>query len=260
MPDLLVETTEGIELRYELAGPGSRSAAAILDAFLLAMGFLALLVLVAILGGVSFVLLAGALVIVVAYQVGFGILADGQTPGKKALGIRVVDQEGIPASRVQHVLRGLFFPLEAFVTVPVPLGVIVMAATPRRQRLGDLVAGTVVVRESRAYLAGELEAVVDPARRSLGLVPAHRARFDAFDQEFVRGLLSRSEIDPAVRRRLFVKSARHYMERLGLERPGGQHLDLEPEAARSILREIYAFLGEPRAKRASLTAKEALKP
>ncbi len=259
MPDLLVETTEGIELRYELAGPGSRSAAALLDAFLLAVGFIALFVLFVILGGVSIVLVAGALVILVAYQVGFGILADGQTPGKKALGIRVVDQEGIPASRVQHLLRGLFFPLEVFVTVPVPLGVIVMAATPRRQRLGDLVAGTVVVRESAAYAAREPEVIMDPARRSLELVPAHRARFDAFDQEFVRALLSRSEIDPAVRRRLLVKSARHYLERLGLERLGAQDPGLESEAARSILREIHAFLSEPRAKRVALAAKEAVK-
>jgi uncharacterized RDD family membrane protein YckC len=242
MVELRVETSEGIALRHEIAGAGSRAAAALVDGFLLALFFLALLLVFLLLGELVLVLAASFLLMLVAYQVGFGILR-GRTPGGALLGLRVIDRDGVPARAVQHLLRGLFVPLETLLLVPVPLGLIVMATTPLRQRLGDLVAGTVVVREaSRRGL--EEPRVRAPARPSLGLVPAHSARFAAADLELLRELLARTEVDPAARRRLFVRSARHYLRVLGLERAD----EPTPEEASEILRELYAFLRDRGAK------------
>ncbi len=238
MGDLRVETCEGITLRHELAGAGSRAAAALADAFLLACGFLGIFLVSMIFGEFALILLAGYVLILVSYQVGFGILNEGRTPGGALLGLRVLDQEGIPARPVQHFLRGLFVPLEVFVLVPVPLGLIVMAATPRRQRLGDLVAGTVVVREGRADRSRERVRIRGPEPAVLGLVPAHAARFGAADLQFLRELFLRTEIESPARRRLVVRSARHYLRVLGREREG----ELVPEEASEILRELYAFL------------------
>lgn len=80
------------------------------------------------------------------YYIWFESSPSGQTPGKKALGLRVVDLEGKPITRTQAVYRevlrwyvdGLFlFP--AFIA---------MALTPRRQRVGDIAAKTMVVEVS----------------------------------------------------------------------------------------------------------------
>src|SRR5262245_55902265 len=59
------------------------------------------------------VLIGGALLLPAVYQIGFALAWDGQTLGKRLLGTRVYDVHGGAASRLQHVLRGLFWPFEA---------------------------------------------------------------------------------------------------------------------------------------------------
>lgn len=251
MPELVVETPEGLTLRHELAGAGSRCAAGLVDVLLWGAAlFLALVFLTVFLGGAAGLALwigAGIVVSLVGYQVAFGFLWGGRTPGKWLLGLRVVDEQGFPASLTKHLLRGLFWPLEVvLVLVPVPLGVILVATTPRRQRLGDMVAGTVVVRDARSRVAGEpfaRESWSGLPRRRLGLVPAHVARFDGEDVDFLRELLGRAGLEREARDRLLRDGARHYAGRLGV--------DLGPRLsaadARALLRELYLFLREKRA-------------
>lgn len=243
-----METPEGLALRHELAGAGSRAAAALLDG--LVWGTLLMLAVLALLalngaGGLVLWVFAGILLSLSLYQIAFGIWFDGRTPGKWLLGIRVVDEEGFPATPVQHVLRGLFWPLEAvIVLVPVPLGIVLMATTPRKQRLGDMVAGTVVLRDGDRRTAAEpyrRDTWSGLPRRRLDLVPAHAARFDGSDLAFLRDLLGRTRMAPLARVRLLRESARHYAARLEIELPR-----LDTEAATDLLRELYLFLREMR--------------
>lgn len=251
MPELVVETPEGLTLRHELAGAGSRCAAGLVDAVLWGVGlFFTVVLLMSLFAGAAGLviwILTGIIVSLVGYQVAFGSLWSGRTPGKWLLGLRVVDEQGFPASFTSHLLRGLFWPLEVvLVLVPVPLGVILVATTPRRQRLGDMVAGTVVVRDARPRIAGEpfaRESWSGLAQRRLGLVPAHVARFDGEDLDFLRELLGRAGLERDARDRLLRDSARHYARQLGVE------IGARPSAgdARALLRELYLFLREKRA-------------
>jgi uncharacterized membrane protein SpoIIM required for sporulation/uncharacterized RDD family membrane protein YckC len=144
---------------YTLAGIGTRGAAALIDLLLM-------LVLTGTLwytgaslprllptlrdvgrgGWVQAGLIIGQFLILWGYFVTFEALWDGQTPGKRLLGLRVVRNGGggvdIGASAARNLIRFVdFLPFGYFV------GMITIIANGRNQRLGDLVAGTIVVRE-----------------------------------------------------------------------------------------------------------------
>ena len=153
-----VETPEQVVVSYTLAGIGTRGAAALIDLLLL-------LILVGTLwygtsslpklmpglrdfggGWLTAVIIIGQFVLIWGYFVAFEAIWDGQTPGKRLLGLRVVRNGGggvdIGASAARNVIRVIdFLPLGYFV------GMITIVANQRNQRLGDLVAGTIVVRE-----------------------------------------------------------------------------------------------------------------
>lgn len=244
MRELLIETPEGVDLRYELAGPGSRSAATLLDLVIFTVSWIALALVLAIVSlidpvGLSQVfllwLIVGTVLLLVLFVTLAPALMEGQTPGKRRLGIRVTSADGYPASSWQHFLRGLFLPIELML-----VGLAFMLMTPRGQRLGDLVAGTVVVREPRPTAGAEPfpnESWEGLQRRTLPLVPALAARLDADDHEFLRRLLARRDLEPEERRRLFVAAAGHYAQRL----------ELGPfEDARVLLKELYLYLRDRR--------------
>jgi uncharacterized RDD family membrane protein YckC len=264
---LVVETTEGIELDFELAGAGSRAAAALFDFFVCVVTLLGLLLVAVTVAQVDptglsrfllGLLLGGGLLSLTLYQVLLPQALDGRTPGKALLGLRVLDAEGAPASFRQHLLRGLFFVLDAFLLLPAPIGLVLVAASRRHQRLGDVVAGTLVVRDEQALERGEPFArerwSALPARR-LALGPAAAARLDASDRSYLRRLLGASGLDPEARARILVASARHYARRLDLQpgapEPARGRWGTEPEArqAAAFLREVYLFLRETQDRR-----------
>jgi uncharacterized membrane protein SpoIIM required for sporulation len=144
---LEVETPEHVLLDYELAGVGSRVLAAVADWFLVSLAFLAVLLggrlwrdaapwLFAALGLLLYALLWG-------YFTCFEAFRRGQTPGKRWLGIRVLRDTGHPVTFGDAATRNLLLPVDLFCLV----GVFVMAIHPRARRIGDIVAGTVVVRD-----------------------------------------------------------------------------------------------------------------
>lgn len=252
MPSLRVTDPEGLVFERPLANAGSRFGAALIDALLFALVVLLLALTAALFAGfdptgASAFLLGviggGSLVLLIAYQAGFGILWHGQTPGKLVFGLRALSADGWPASPMQHLLRALIWPLDVLLPVPLPfgqLGLALVVAGARRQRLGDLVAGTVVVREARAEVLGGASAVGAPrpaAARTLDLHPGLAARLDDEDRAFLRDLLARASMDPAVRRHLFVAAGRHYAARLGL----GPFTD-----ARALLESVEAFARQSR--------------
>ena len=151
---LEIETPEHVVLDYEIAGLGSRAAAALID--ILILGGLALSggILLAILNrmGLSPGRLGGAVLILIGFAAWYGYftlfegLRGGQTPGKRRLGLRVVADTGQPAGIGAAAIRNLLRPAD-FLPPPYLLGALLVGLHPRAKRLGDMVAGTVVVRD-----------------------------------------------------------------------------------------------------------------
>jgi uncharacterized RDD family membrane protein YckC/uncharacterized membrane protein SpoIIM required for sporulation len=148
---LEVETPEHVVLDYEIAGLGSRAMAAVMDMVILMLWGLALLVL-----AITFSVGAGDSTWFLAiyglawfasswgYFVFFEGLRGGQTPGKRRVGIRVVRDTGHPVSIGAAAIRNLLR-IADFLPPPYLLGALLVGIHPRAKRLGDLVAGTVVV-------------------------------------------------------------------------------------------------------------------
>jgi uncharacterized RDD family membrane protein YckC len=239
MSELLVETPEGVCLRFEIAGAGTRLLAAAVDGLLWVLGMSALALFLGLIGlGPGTALLAGgAVLLLVLYSFLFPVLWNGRTPGKVVMGIRTSDEQGFPARAAQHFLRSLFVPFEAIITVPIPLVWILIAATPRHQRLGDLVAGTLVLRERGARAPAE---PVPRARwstlerRTLALEPSTARAFDGRDLGFLRQLLSRTDLEPEARDRQLVRAGRH-CPALRPRRDGARLRRGRATAARAVL-------------------------
>ncbi len=154
-----VETPEQVVVSYTLAGIGTRGAAALIDLLLMLVLTVTLwygvssiprfLPSLRSVGGKSWataVVIIGQFLILWGYFVTFEAIWDGQTPGKRVLGLRVVRNGGggvdVGASAARNLIRFIdFLPFGYF------LGMISVIANQRNQRLGDLVAGTIVVRE-----------------------------------------------------------------------------------------------------------------
>lgn len=245
MTDLVVETPEGVALRLELAGAGARILAGAIDALLIVCGFVALAFVLAV-ADLEFgtaLLAGGAILSLVLYSFLFSLFLGGRTPGKLWTGIRVCDQQGFAPHAAQLFMRALFVPLEAALLVPVPLVWILIAVTPRHQRLGDLVAGTLVLRERRVRAPREPAAKLSWSgleERAFALDPAAARELGGEDLGFLRDLLTRADLEPRAKERLLRRAARHYALRMGLERDPG------PDEARTFLRELFLLLRELR--------------
>lgn len=154
-----VEIPEHLVLDYELAGIGSRALAALIDlGVILLLEFALLMVLVFVFGGLGrwaeIVLLWSYFGLLWGYFTFFEGLRAGQTPGKRRVGIRVVQDTGHPVTLADAAARNLLRVAD-FLPPPYLLGGIMVAVHPRAKRLGDLVAGTVVVRDHPAELTVE---------------------------------------------------------------------------------------------------------
>jgi uncharacterized RDD family membrane protein YckC len=160
-----IATPEGIELELILAGVGSRFAAELLDVVVQLGAIFALAIVLGPLGNNGFVLaayLVAVFFIVFAYDIVLETWNRGRSVGKLAAGLRVVrvggEAEGFLTAAVRNFLRIVDF-LPAFYVV----GVISILATSRNQRLGDLAAGTLVVRERRRAVTPAATYIPPPA-------------------------------------------------------------------------------------------------
>ena len=228
------------------------SGAALLDGLLFGFGYASLVLFVGLLAQFDFtglsqfvygVLTVGLFLSIIVYFLAFHVLWNGQTPGKRAFGLRVSGADGYPPTMQQHVLRTLLWPIDALLPLPLPfglLGILLITLTERRQRIGDLVAGTLVLRErptpDRAEPFPE-QKYSTLERHTLALDPGMAARFDAADLDFLRDLWGRKGISYEERRKLFIGAARDYSARLGLS---------EFDDARVVLKELFLFLREAR--------------
>ncbi len=165
-------TPERIVFHYPLAGPFRRSVSYVIDfAFLglvIGIAVFALTISFGIVGGAG-VGLGMAFVIIFVVVWGYGAFCEGvfngQTLGKRLLGIRVVSDQGVPITGAQAVLRNLVGTMDGPVLFFM-LGLASMFLTRKFQRLGDLAAGTMVVVEERRRRIGVLR-ISDPALTKL---------------------------------------------------------------------------------------------
>jgi len=155
-----IRTPENIELTYSLAGPGTRAAAYLVDLLVMylllsVLQNLILLVLAPVVesttGGAAWVV--GLLVIVgfvlySGYFLVFEWLMNGQTPGKRLLGIRVIKEGGYALRFLDSLIRNLLRIVD-FLPFGYGVGLASVLLTARSQRLGDLAAGTLLVHQQQ---------------------------------------------------------------------------------------------------------------
>lgn len=144
MQAVSIQTSQNIQLEYPLAGIGDRILAFVLDAIIILSFFFITSVTLAA-TGISMSVAMNVMLSIVAYlyRLISEVFFNGQTVGKKALSIKVVKLDGSVPSFGAYFLRWLMEPIDFFI---VGLGVVFIILTKNGQRVGDLLAGTTVVK------------------------------------------------------------------------------------------------------------------
>lgn len=239
MPEATVEldavhkvlTPEYVEFDFVVAGIASRGLAWLIDTLVttaLTAGLFLVVGLVAALEGAltkgTGLSAAAGFVLWFLVDWGYFILLEsvwsGQTVGKRALGLRVIQESGVRVGVLQSVLRNLVRPVDRLPVLYVVGGLFALFSR-LHQRLGDFLAGTVVIRERRLKIPSSV-ARPDGDSSLLG-DPEFRARAATLsapeEQLFLSAALRREELTIEARLHLFSSLAAHLHEDLGIVKP-----------------------------------------
>lgn len=207
-----IATPEGVDLELTLAGVGSRAVARLLDQLIQMALLIALAILAALAGsgggdggGLA---LAGVILLLFVSQFGYDVLfetlASGRTPGKRWAGLRVVRADGAPIGFLTSAIRNLLRLID-FLPGVYAVAIVAVLVSGRNQRLGDMAAGTLVVREKRVVTPAE-PAPPDAWRQAAGrrdLSTWDVSSVTAEELATVRRFLERRpSLNPAARTRL----------------------------------------------------------
>lgn len=194
MRTIRIQTTQMIELEYELAGIGDRVVAYLFDFLLYAAYTVGMIYLNEQLhwlaGGISYLISAMPILF---YQLLCEIFLNGQSLGKRLRQIRVISLDGSQPSMGQYLLRWLFRIIDDMITWG-SVAVVSVSVTDKAQRLGDLVAGTTVVRTRlrnsiQDTMFMETENTHEPAFPRVVELGDH-------DITLLKEVINRCEIDP----------------------------------------------------------------
>jgi uncharacterized RDD family membrane protein YckC len=207
-----IETPEQIHIEFTVAGVGTRALALIIDSLIQgACGLVLMLVLVligislrpAVRGSLTWavaaVILAGFL-LYYGYFIVFEILWNGQTPGKRRIGIRVIKDTGRRLTALETVARNL---LRIVDQLPgfYAIGILASVMNKQNKRIGDLVAGALVIREASPQQLKRRWYVEDRAGEPG--IPLGAERLSDEDLILVESFLGRRfELDPDTRSRM----------------------------------------------------------
>ncbi len=160
-----------------------------------------------------------------AYPIIFESLSDGRTPGKALFGLRVVTTDGAPINFRHAALRGCLAIFEILMTTGA-VAVIATFLSARNQRLGDYVAGTLVLRERNALPVPRAVAFTPPPGTEYFVESLDVGSLRPEDYSNVRSFLLRSsKLDRAARHQLATGLATQYVHRLNAAVPP----DMGPE-------------------------------
>ncbi len=240
---LIIETPEQTSIEFPLAGIGSRFLAVLIDTFIqIGVGIVLFLIFVAISYGLPVIrndksptgavwgvalLIFAVFLLTYGYFMLFESIWNGQTPGKRLTHIRVIKDSGQPITAIDAVARNL---LRLVDQLPFAYGIGVLCAwiSPQSKRLGDYVAGTVVVHEKPfETVAPQWDAPAQSATHQYGanrLTPEEFALVETF-------LTRRSALEAGVR----------YDTAAGIVRRIESKLTLPPEgkpSAEKLLEEL----------------------
>lgn len=151
-----VETPEGIDLQAQLAGPVPRILAYSIDVTIRTVVLTIASILLALADNVGVgIMMILAFLLEWLYPVFFEVLRHGQTPGKKYLGMVVVNDDltsiGLGSSVLRNLLRFADFLPFGYIT-----GLVSMTVTAKFQRLGDLAAGSIVIYQGEQQHSASL--------------------------------------------------------------------------------------------------------
>jgi uncharacterized RDD family membrane protein YckC len=247
--ELKIETPEGIQFSYALAGPITRCLAWIVDFFVVVVLSLVMVKLATILAFFSVdvasgLMIVGYFVISIMYGVVLEWAWRGQTLGKRFLKLRVMDVNGLRLQFHQILMRNL---LRAVDSLPACylLGGMACFFSRRAQRLGDLAAGTVVVHHVRPETP-DLEQLLAGRFNSLRSYPHLTARLrqrvsPGEASLALQALVRREEFEPNARVALFQSLAEHF--RAAVEFPAEAVESLPDE---QYVRNVVDVLFRPR--------------
>jgi uncharacterized RDD family membrane protein YckC len=225
LPDIQkVRTADNVQLGYTIAGVPTRLLAFLVD-LLINVG-------VVIVAGIAAAALYGALgssggvaeaialtVFALVFFVGhffyFAILeatSAGRTPGKRAMGLRVVRIDGSAPGLSEAMVRNIARIADYFLA----LGLFVAFFHPQTRRIGDLLAGTMVVRERTTVTQAQVLAPVLVRTPDAGPGIDHLDRIGAHEYNVLRTFLSRHGLPPEQRTRLAAQIAAKLFDRMEL--------------------------------------------
>lgn len=222
---LNIDTPEQVALEFSLATVGSRFLALAVD-ILVQIGCTILLFIGVGLGTLAAtfafeqagpwllaVLVLGMFIIYYGYFAVFEAIWNGQTPGKRFIGLRVIHVSGRPISVFEAILRNIVRIADQLPGI-YAIGIVSIFVTERSQRLGDLAAGTVVVHERAAAASHEFAA---PAAGAQPLTQHGASRLSAREISVIELFMRRrDDLDGDARVRTAHQIADRIRERLAI--------------------------------------------
>ncbi len=150
MNSISITTSQNIEIEYELASLGDRILGYIIDWLIIFAYIILVVVVFRITTGMDFLgdqvwLLILLGVPVLCYDLLSELFFNGQSAGKKAMGVKVISLTGEQPAFSQYLIRWLFRLVDFTISSHL-VGLIMVAATEKKQRLGDMVAGTTLIK------------------------------------------------------------------------------------------------------------------
>jgi len=201
-------TPDAVVLDVDVATVGSRGIAYLIDLAVILTGLLLLQLAQFLLGGGGFVpgwfgiaiLLVAVFTLQFAYPIGFEVLWRGRTPGKAAMGLRVVTDEGLPVGFRHAAVRAVVGILDLLGSLGL-FAIVSSFTSARGQRLGDLAAGTMVIRERRARQAPAVQHYPVPPGWEPYTATLDVSALQGEDRAVIRAALLRAPSLPAAARR-----------------------------------------------------------
>ncbi|MBS4217577.1 RDD family protein [Bacillus sp. FJAT-49711] len=167
-----IKTPEYVSLQFQVAGLGSRTAAYIIDQLILMAFNIAIVVIFLIItygqpdilifldlhSYLIAIIIIGIFFINWGYFFAFEYFSGGRTPGKRAMGIRVIQENGHSITLLSSFIRNLLRIIDSLPTGYF-LGIIMIFFHSKHKRIGDLVAGSIVVHERKTNRKNKLSAI-----------------------------------------------------------------------------------------------------